>query len=150
MDPAALDRELRFRVYEAFATAGRAPPSAALARALDVGVEAVRASLERLDAAHALVLDRATREVRMALPFSNVPTHYRVEAGAGAWDVNCAWDALAVVRLLALDGARIVDDGAPGREARTLRVAGGALLDRDGVISVPLPAWRWWDDLVFT
>jgi hypothetical protein len=44
----------------------------------------VRAGLERLDATHALVLDRATREVRMSLPFSNVPTHHRVEAGAHA------------------------------------------------------------------
>jgi hypothetical protein len=150
MDAPTLDPELRFRVYDAFAAAGRAPTAAALASALGVGVAEVRAGLERLDAAHALVLDRATREVRMALPFSNVPTHYRVESGARAWDVNCAWDALALVRLLALDDARIADDGAPGREARRLRVAGGALLDRDGAISSPRPAWRWWEDIVFT
>jgi hypothetical protein len=65
-------------------------------------VDVVRAALERLHAAHALVLDGDTREVRMALPFSNVATAYCVESAGRTWDANCAWDALALVRLLGL------------------------------------------------
>jgi hypothetical protein len=83
-----LDRVVRHRVYSALAAAERAPSAAALARALGVEVADVRAALERLHAAHALVLDAATREVRMALPFSNGTTSYRVESGDRAWDAN--------------------------------------------------------------
>ena len=97
-----LDRVVRHRVYSALAAAERAPNAAALALSLRVEVADVRAALERLHAAHALVLDAATREVRMALPFSNGTTSYRVESGDRAWDANCAWDALALVRLLDL------------------------------------------------
>jgi hypothetical protein len=145
-----LDPELRHRVYSALARGDKAPGASSRATTLGCGVSEVREGLERLHAAHALVLDGVTREVRMALPFSNVPTAYRVESGALSWDVNCAWDALALVRLLDLREARILDQGGPGRERRVLPVAAGDLVERDGVISSPRPAWRWWDDIVFT
>jgi hypothetical protein len=145
-----LDRAVRHRVYAALVASARAPTAASLARLLGVKRDDVRAALERLHAAHALVLDAATREVRMALPFANAPTVYRVESGDRAWDANCAWDALAMVRLLNLRQARVLDWGGPGRDGRVLTVAEGQLVERDGVISFPRPAWRWWEDIVFT
>jgi Alkylmercury lyase len=110
----------------------------------------VREGLERLHAAHALVLDQVTREVRMALPFSNVPTPYRLESHGRSWNANCAWDAIALARLLDLRRAVLVDAGGAGRPGRALGVADGRPVERDGVISLPRPAWRWWDDIVFT
>jgi hypothetical protein len=145
-----LDREVRYRVYAALAATARAPTAASLAEPLGVETVDLRAALERLHAAHALVLDEATREVRMALPFANSPTAYRVESGDRAWDANCAWDALAMVRLLGLRRARVVDRGGPGRDGRVLMVVKGQLVERDGAISFPRPAWRWWEDIVFT
>jgi hypothetical protein len=145
-----LDRLLRHRVYASLAAGAPAPTAAALAAALGASEADVRAGLERLHDAHALVLHADTREVRMALPFSNVATAYRVEGSRASWNVNCAWDALAVPRLLRLQEARIVDRGGDGREGRVLTVAGGELVERDGVVSLPRPAWRWWDDIVFT
>lgn len=144
------DRQIRHLVYAALAGGAAAPTAAALASALGVAAAEVRAGLERLHAAHALVLDADTREVRMALPFSNVPTAYRVEGPRASWNVNCAWDALAVPRLLGLREARLVDRGGAGRDGRVLTVAGGELVERDGVVSLPRPAWRWWEDIVFT
>jgi hypothetical protein len=146
----SLDQELRHRVYAALARGDRAPRTSSLAAALGVALADVREGLERLHAAHALVLDSVTREVRMALPFSNILTPYRVESGGRSWDVNCAWDALGLVRLLGLQEARIFDEGGRRREWRVLTVAGGDLVERDGIISLPQPAWRWWDDIVFT
>jgi hypothetical protein len=145
-----LDADLRHRVYAALARGERAPLAADLSAAVGSPLPEVRAALERLHAAHALVLDEATREVRMALPFSAVATAYRVEADGRRWDVNCAWDAIAAVRLLGLRDARLHDAGGPGRDARVLAVSGGLLSDADGVLSFPRPAWRWWDDIVFT
>jgi hypothetical protein len=147
---ADLDLAVRHHVYSAMARRGRTPVAARLALELGAGPGEVRDSLERLHQGHALVLDEATREVRMALPFSNVPTAYRVESGDRSWDANCAWDSLALVRLLGLHEARILDHGGPGREGRTLTVVDGELVERDGVISSARPAWRWWEDIVFT
>jgi Alkylmercury lyase len=136
VDPARLDGAIRHRVYSDLARSGRAPSAASLAAVLGVEPGTVREGLERLHAAHALVLDQVTREVRMALPFSNVPTPYRLESHGQSWNANCAWDAIALARLLDLRRAVLVDTGGAGRPGR--------------VISLPRPAWRWWDDIVFT
>jgi len=158
MPPPDLDRLVRQHVDAALAASGRAPSASRLGQALGVDADSVRAALERLHAAHELVLDAGTREVRMAQPFSNVPTAYRVESGAASsspaktrtWDVNCAWDALGLVRMLGLRDAQIVDDGGADREGRKLTIAGGQLVERDGVISFARPARQWWDDIGFT
>ncbi len=150
MATAELDKVVRHRVYAALANAEPAPSPGALAQALGVDAAEVQAALERLHAAHALVLCRRTRDVRMALPFANRPTTYRVESDGRARDANCAWDALAIVRLLKLREARILDEGSPRRGSRRLIVVDGRLVQRDGVVSFPLPAWRWWEDIVFT
>jgi hypothetical protein len=146
----SLDQRIRHRVYSALAQGAPAPSAASLAATFGVPAPEARGALERLDAAHLLVLDAETREVRMALPFSNVPTAYRVEAKGTSWNANCAWDALALTRLLHLRDARVVDEGGDGREGRVLNVVEGELVERDGVISAPRPAWRWWEDIVFT
>jgi hypothetical protein len=146
----SLDRLIRHRIYSALAQGAPGPTTSTLAAALGVPARDVRESLERLHAAHLLVLDVETREVRMAPPFSNVPSAYHVEGQDTSRNANCAWDALALTRLLRLREARIVDQGGDGREGRVLNVAEGELVERDGVISVPWPAWRWWEDIVFT
>ena len=37
-------------------------------------------------------------EIRMAIPFSAVPTPYRVEAAGRSWFANCAWDSFGILR----------------------------------------------------
>ena len=150
MTSPSLDQLIRHRIYAALAQGAPAPSAASLAATFGVPAPEARGALERLDAAHLLVLDAETREVRMALPFSNVPTAYRVDGQGRSWNANCAWDALALTRLLHLREARVVDHGGVGREGRVLNVLDGELIEKDGVISVPRPAWRWWDDIVFT
>ena len=69
------DLEARRRTYALFVELGRAP------RPDEVGdADEVRGAWRRLHDAHALVLNPATDELRMANPFSAVPTAYRVEA----------------------------------------------------------------------
>jgi hypothetical protein len=150
MTSASLDQRIRHRIYSALAQGAPAPTAASLATAFGLPAVEVRGGLERLHAAHLLVLDEETREVRMAPPFSSVPTAYRVERQDTRWDANCAWDALALTRLLQLREARVVDRGGNEREGRIVNVVGGELVEKDGVISIPRPAWRWWEDIVFT
>ena len=59
---------------------GRAPAAG------EVGEEGeVQAGWRQLHEAHALVLNPATAEIRMANPFSAVPTAYRVHANGRWW-----------------------------------------------------------------
>ena len=94
------DLRLRNLTYELFVELGRAPTAeeAGLAAGVDVS-----AGWQRLHDAHALVLDSAG-EIRMANPFSAVPTPYRVNARGRWWYGNCAWDAFGICAALGADG----------------------------------------------
>lgn len=143
--------ELRSVVYRHFVETGSAPTRAFLA---DVAgdLETADRLLRELHDRHMLVLDdRPDRqgEIRMALPFAAEPTAFRVTTDQGAWWANCAWDSLAVLAALHQDGhvdATWSDTGEPLR----LIVTDGRLGATDGYVSFPLPASRWWDDIVFT
>ena len=50
------------------------------------------------------MLDPITNEIRMAIPFSAVPTAYRVQAAGRWWYGNCAWDAIGICAALHADG----------------------------------------------
>jgi hypothetical protein len=140
-----LDREARSFVYEHFVEHGL-PPTAHLG----VEPERARAAYERLDERHALFLDPESREVRMAFPFSGVPTPFRVRANGRSYWANCAWDMLGVPAALHDDAVVVAvytEDGSPAR----LSVDGGWLRGEvDGVVHFPLPLRRWYEDLVFT
>lgn len=143
--------ELRFIVYRHFVETGSAPTRRGLTE-LAGSVEMVDGMLRELHERHMLVLDgRPTRrgEIRMALPFAAEPTSFRVTTDQGAWWANCAWDSLAVLAALHRDG-RIEATWADTGEPAELTVTHGRLDNTDGYISFPLPASRWWDDIVFT
>src|SRR2546430_15858025 len=82
------DRWIRNLVYRRFIELGRAPTLAELTDGLGGDAEP---ALQRLHEAHALLLEPDRPEIRMANPFSAVPTPHRVEASAHPWDGNFAW-----------------------------------------------------------
>ena len=147
LDPDLLDA-VRFVVYDALATTGAAPPRSRL-EAIAGGSTRLDAALRALHDAHALVLNE-DGSIRMALPFSAIPTDHEVVATDGRrWWANCAWDALAIPSLVGRDAqitSRWLDDGSP----LTLTVtAEGTQPDR-GLVHFLVPACRWWDDIVET
>lgn len=109
----------------------------------------MREGWRRLHVEHALVLNPATDEIRMANPFSAVPTAYRVEAVGRWWYANCAWDAFGILGALGVDGrieSSCPDCGEPYVVDVTDRTAGRP----DLLFHCLVPASRWWDDIVFT
>jgi Alkylmercury lyase len=143
------DFEVRRTTYRLFVELGRAPTVE------EVGVETGTARVEvlsswrRLHDEHALVLNLATAELRMANPFSAVPTAYRVQAHGRWWYGNCAWDAFGICAALHADGqieASCPDCG----EALTVTVTDARPDDESLVFHCLVPAARWWDDIVFT
>jgi hypothetical protein len=138
------DLDLRRRTYATFVELGRAPAPEELG---DRGE--VVSGWRRLHEAHALVLDPATDELRMAHPFSAVPTSYRVEAAGRWWYANCAWDAFGICAALHVDGvveASCPDCGEPLR----VGVHDRSPDDRGLLFHCLVPAAHWWDDIVFT
>jgi len=147
-DDAEVDFRVRAAVYDGVMTSGTAPLGEDLAAQLALSREQVAAALERLAAGRALVLQRDSREVLMANPFSAVPTPFAVRAAGKLYYGNCIWDALGIPAVLGTD-ARI--DGSCGccGEAMSLAVTADALEPTDGVVHFAIPARRWWEDIVF-
>jgi hypothetical protein len=143
-----LDLELRRRTYARFVELGRAPT----ADELGYPREQVEGAWRRLHDAHALVLHSAspaTLELRMANPFSAVPTAYRVQAGGRWWYANCAWDAFGVCAALHADGR--IEASCPDCGEPLVVEVSDARPDRpDLLFHCLVPAARWWDDIVFT
>jgi hypothetical protein len=138
------DLALRNLTYATFVELGRAPTAAELGDEREV-----KAAWRRLHDEHALVLNPATDELRMANPFSAVPTAYRVRARDRWWYANCAWDAFGVLAALGVDG-RMESSCADCGEPYAVEVA-DARPDRDDLLFHCLvPAERWWSDIVFT
>ena len=145
----ASDLETRNLTYRLFVDLGRAPTASEVAVAAGGSADDVRGAWERLHAEHALVLNDARTEVRMANPFSAVPTAYRVQAAGRWWYANCAWDAFGICAALHVDG-RIdtsgPDCGEPLEVAvRDRRPDNGSLL-----FHCLVPAAAWWEDIGFT
>jgi hypothetical protein len=148
-DLAALDLAVRQSVYDHTLRHGRPPLIGQLAAALSASRFEITASLQRLAAAHVLVLQTESGEVLMANPFSAVPTPFPVTTARQSYYGNCIWDALGVAAMLDEDALIATACGCCGA---SLEVA-----IHDSRPSAPpclvhfaLPAVRWWDDIVFT
>lgn len=143
------DIRLRNATYKAFVDLGRAPTASEIGGTTGLGETDVIAGWRRLHDAHALVLNPRTDEIRMANPFSAVPTAYRVRAGDRWWYANCAWDAFGICAALHCDG--MVETSCPDC-ADPLRVEiRGERPDRtDLLFHCLVPAADWWNDIVFT
>lgn len=144
----SVDVQLRNVTYREFIRLGRAPTVAEIARAAGATPFDVRAGWRRLHDDHAIVLDDAG-ELRMANPFSAVPTPFRVDAGGRSWFANCGWDALGIGAALGIDSV-IHTDCADCHEPLSLSVREGVTDATDLVFHVLVPARDWWQDIGFT
>jgi hypothetical protein len=143
------DWTVRHHIYRQIVERERPPTVAETAAQLGMAPEAARAAFDRLHERHAIFLDPTSREIRIANPFSAVPTAFRVRtAGHGYW-ANCAWDALGIAAALARDVRIEAEDAASG-EPIELSVGDGRLRHRDEIVHFAIPFRRWYDDLITT
>ena len=147
-DSNLFDWTVRNAVYASILGRSVPPSVDETASALGVNADDVRAAYARLNDRHALFLTPGSHDVRMAHPFSGVPTAFRVETGDRVYWANCAWDALGIPAALHAH-ARIE---APVGESESIRfgIEAGRVQGWDGVVHFPLPFRRWYDDLIET
>ena len=143
------DLALRNETYRLFVELGRAPSPDEVAAATDLSPAEVRAGWRRLHEQHALVLDVSGDAIRMANPFSGVPTPHRVNAAGRWWYANCAWDAFGICAVLDTDG-RIESTCPDCGEQLVVDVRDRRPDDDSLVFHCLVPARQWWDDIVFT
>lgn len=147
--PAEFDTTVRLYIYQQLVDAQAAPGVDEAAQALKAPRNEVEAAYERLAAGRVIVLTPGTRDIRMANPFSAVPTSFRVETSRGAYWGNCIWDALGIPAALNSD-ARITTSCPDCGEPLVVAIENATLTPGSEVVHFAIPAARWWDDIIFT
>lgn len=143
------DVQVKLAIYNHFAETGRRPSLEAIAERVGSDVESVLESYKRLRAQRLLVLEADGTSIRMASPFSGIPTQHVVEAKGIQYFANCAWDALGIPAALgkpALVHSRCEQSGEPF----LLKIDLQGPQPSDWLFHCLVPAAKWWDDIAFT
>lgn len=141
--------DARHFVYSFWVENGRPPTVQEAATGLGIEVERARAWYEELNARHALMLMPGTHVIRMANPFSGVPTGFRVWVGDKKYYANCAWDSFGIAAALHAD-AEIEAFSAQTQEPLHLMIRDGKVHGDAAVFYIRLQFANWYDDLIFT
>ena len=144
-----LDLEAKLAIYRHFAAVGTRPSVNDIAGQVGVTVPQAREIFARLRAQRVLVLEADTESIRMAPPFSGVPTQHRVTADGVTFYANCAWDALGIPAALRRP-ATVHSRCEQSLQPLELPVSEDGPEPSDWLFHCVVPASKWWDDIVFT
>ena len=172
--------QVRHFIYNHFADTTCPPSVEATSRHFNIATEEASELYKELHNRHALFLEPGTLKVRMANPFSGIPTDFEVHTNGKKYYANCAWDMLGIPIALRRDAVieavcteskesvrlEIRDERItlPPPNNVTLSDSEGSLLPKSEtlrsqrplpqsdilLVHFPLPFARWYDDLVFT
>jgi hypothetical protein len=145
----SLDTQTKLAIYWHFAETGQRPSLEAVAERVGSDVDSVREAFSRLRAQRVLVLEADGESIRMAPPFSGVPTQHVVVVDGTSYFANCAWDSFGIPAALRRPGwlhSRCEQSG----EALDLEIGLEGPPPCDWFFHCLVPAAKWWDDIVFT
>ena len=143
------DLQVKLAVYHQFAETGRRPSREEVARRIGADRASVLEAYQRLRALRVLVLEEDGATIRMAPPFSGIPTQHVVESGGVSYFANCAWDSFGIPAALGTP-SRIRSRCEQTLEPLDLEVDTSAPPESDWLFHCQVPAARRWDDIVFT
>jgi hypothetical protein len=152
--------QIRHFVYNHFADTTIPPSVDETARHFNKTTEEAGEYYKELHNRHALFLDLDRLTIRMANPFSGIPTDFKVHADGKTYFANCAWDMLGIPAALHMDAiieAKFTESNElvklevkDGNIAQAAILGGGDAASSSLLVHFPLPFARWYDDLVFT
>ena len=143
------DNRIKMAIYRHFAETGRRPTPAEVADRAGTDSAALIDAYSRLRALRVLLLEADGTSIRMAPPFSGVPTQHVVLAGGIRYFANCAWDSFGIPAALhrpAEVHSRCEQSGEPFH----LTIGPDGPEPSDWIYHCLVPASRWWNDIVFT
>jgi len=145
-----LDTKVKLELYRLTAEHGRIPNATELSEEMGLPRKEVVAAFARLHAKRLLVPEPGDpARVRMAPPFSGVPTAFPVEANGKRYYANCVWDAFGIAAALHSDAIIPASDGYSAQPL-TLQITNNQPVPQPYVAHFAVPAAHWWDDIVFT
>ena len=145
----SFDTQTKLAIYRHFAETGQRPSLEVVAENVGSAVSSVREAYLRLRAQRVLVLERDGASIRMAPPFSGVPTQHVVIVDGTKYFANCAWDSFGMPAALQRRGqvhSRCEQSGEP----LNLEIGLDGPPPSSWLFHCLVPAARWWDDIVFT
>src|SRR5881394_3758718 len=145
----SFDTRTKLAIYRYFAETGQRPALEVVAERVGADASSVREAYVRLRAQRVLVLESDGVSIRMAPPFSGIPTQHVVVADEVRYFANCAWDALGIPAALHKP-ARVHSRCEQTLEPFDLPVGLDGPGPSDWLFHCLVPAAKWWDDIVFT
>ena len=143
------DLQVRAAVYRHFADKAQAPPLAEICRAMRMPPGEVKEAYQRLYAKRMLVPMPDGESIRMAPPFSGIPTQHQVRANGQEYYANCAWDSFGIPAALHADAEVMSRCGHSGQPLH-LRLDSNGPPPSRWLFHVAVPAVHWWRDIVYT
>ena len=141
--------QIRHFVYNHFADTTLPPSIDDTAAHFNISTEEAGEYYKELNNRHAFFLDPGTLNIRMAWPFSAIPTDFKVHSNGKTYYANCAWDMLGIPALLKC-GAVMEAKFTESNELVQLEVKDGKVTNSELLIHFPVAFSHWYDDLVFT
>src|SRR5258708_3312171 len=92
----SFDTRTKLAIYRHFAETGQKPSLQVVAERVHGDVSRVREAYVKLCAQRVLVLEPDGVSIRMAPPFSGVPTQHVVIVDDTKYFANCAWDSFGI------------------------------------------------------
>jgi hypothetical protein len=140
---------VRLQVLRTTRETSRVPDAGEVAQALGLSKDVVTDAYRQLHDGHVLVLEPgSTERLRMANPFSAVPTPFRIHIGQRSWWGNCVWDGLGIIAALGRGvlATTCADCGQP----EAVSIADSQVQDGSGVAYIGVPARSWWENIIYT
>ena len=147
--PAAFDSRVRSAIYGWIVEGIDAPRAEELAEILGEPPDEIREAYRRLFRKRVLFLEPDGETIRMAPPFSAIPTQHRVQIGERTYFANCSWDALGIPAAMHAP-AQVFSRCEQTLEPIHLRVSLEGPAPENVVAHFAVPAAKWWADLVYT
>ena len=179
-DNSSLLWQVRHFVYQHFTDTTYPPSVEDTAIHFNISTEEASNYYKELHNRHAFFVEPETLSIRMANPFSGIPTDFKVHANGKIYYANCAWDMFgipavldtdAIIEAACTDSNELVrieiinsqisasqndyvtlsdSEGSPPPKRETLRSQQPLPQSDMLLIHFPLPFARWYDDLTFT
>ena len=145
----SFDIQTKLAIYQHFSETGRQPSLGVVAERVGSDVSRVREAYVRLSAQRVLVLEPDGESIRMAPPFSGIPTQHVVIVDETKYFDNCAWDSFGIPAALHRPG-RVHSRCEQSGEPLNLEISLEGPPPCGWLFHCLVPAARWWDDIVFT
>lgn len=145
----SLDTDTKLAIYRHFAETGQRPSPDVIAGRVGSSIIDVRDAYARLRAQRVLALEPDGESIRMAPPFSGVPTQHVVLVDGTSYFANCAWDSFGILAALHRPG-RVQSRCEQSGEPLELEIGLEGPPPCDWLFHCLVPAAKWWDNIVFT